>query len=130
MIEGRCHCGTVRWTFDGLPKTATCCNCTLCRRNGSLWAYDFEHGRIAVSGTTKAYIQGDRTLSTHFCPECGCVAYWRALTLEKDGRRRMAVNLRLADPDAVGAIAIARIDGRESWEHLPLDGRRIADLWF
>lgn len=130
MIEGSCHCGAVRWTFDGVPKTATACNCTLCRRYGTLWAYDFEDGRIAVSGTTKAYIQGDKTLGTHFCPECGCVAYWRSITLEKDGRRRMAVNLRLAEPDAVGEIAIARLDGLESWEPMPPDGRRVADLWF
>ena len=35
----------------------------------------------------------------HVCPTCGCVAYWRALEAGEDGRRRIAVNLRLADPE-------------------------------
>ena len=48
MIEGACHCGAVRWTFDGMPKTATACNCRLCRRYGMLWDYDFEADVVAV----------------------------------------------------------------------------------
>ena len=35
------------------------------------------------------------SLGFHFCPECGCVAYWRSLEPDKEGRRRIAVNLRL-----------------------------------
>src|SRR5262249_39749528 len=42
MIEGSCHCGAVRWTFEGVPESATACNCTACRRYGVLWAYDYE----------------------------------------------------------------------------------------
>jgi hypothetical protein len=41
MVEGSCHCGAVRWSFDGTPESATACNCTVCRRYGVLWAYDF-----------------------------------------------------------------------------------------
>jgi hypothetical protein len=25
-----------------MPESATACNCTACRRNGVLWAYDYE----------------------------------------------------------------------------------------
>ena len=46
MIEGSCHCGSVTWRFDGMPESATACNCTICRRCGVLWAYDFEGDRI------------------------------------------------------------------------------------
>lgn len=42
MIEGSCHCGSVTWRFDRIPESATACNCTVCRRYGVLWAYDFE----------------------------------------------------------------------------------------
>lgn len=128
MIEGSCHCGAVRWSFAGLPDSATACNCTVCRRYGVLWAYDFEGERITAIGVTKAYVHGDKSLGFHFCPECGCVAYWRALSLREDGRRRIAVNLRLADPDTVGAIAVNHLDGLESWARQ----RRgcVADLWF
>jgi hypothetical protein len=28
MIEGSCHCGAVRFSFEGVPDGATACNCT------------------------------------------------------------------------------------------------------
>jgi hypothetical protein len=130
MIEGSCHCGEVRWSFAGVPESATACNCTVCRRYGVLWAYDYEGERIRVSGPVRAYVWGDRTLAFHFCPECGCVAYWRSLALDESGRRRIAVNLRLADPEAVGAIVVDHFDGLGSFEDLPRDGRCVRDLWF
>lgn len=130
MIEGSCHCGAVRWRFDGMPEAATACNCTVCRRYGTLWAYGYEDALIRVSGATRVYAWSRKSLGFHFCPDCGCVAYWRALAPGKDGRRRIAVNLRLAVPEDVGAIAIDHFDGLESFEHLPRDGRCVADMWF
>lgn len=130
MIEGSCHCGQVRWRFDGIPESATACNCTLCRRYGVLWAYDFEGERITVSGPTKVYIRGERVIGFRFCPDCGCVAYWRGLKPRPDGRRRIAVNLRLAEPDAVGGIVMDHFDGLKSFDDLGRDGRCVADMWF
>ena len=46
MLKGSCLCGAVSWTFDGMPDSATACNCTACRRYGTLWAYDYEDERI------------------------------------------------------------------------------------
>jgi hypothetical protein len=129
MIEGSCHCGRVRWTFEGVPESATACNCTLCRRYGTLWAYDYENEGIRVSGPTQVYIRG-KHIAFHFCPNCGCVAFYRGLEPGKDGRRRVAVNLRLADPKLVGAIVVDHFDGLESFQDLPRDGRCIAALWF
>jgi hypothetical protein len=130
MIEGTCHCGAVRWSFEGTPESATACNCTVCRRYGVLWAYDYEDERISVSGPTRVYAWGSRTLGFHFCGECGCVAYWRARSPGEDGRRRIAVNLRLAEPEAVGAIVIDHFDGLVSFDDLGRDGRCVADMWF
>ena len=129
MLQGSCLCGAVRWTFDGMPDSATACNCTACRRYGTLWAYDYEGERIKVSGDTKPYIRG-KALSFNFCLECGCVAYWRALNLNDNGQRRIAVNLRLAEPGAVAHIPIDRFDGLDTFEDLPRDGRCVADYWF
>ena len=129
MLEGTCHCGAVRWTFTGTPESATACNCTICRRYGVLWAYDYEDEGIRVTGPTKAYVRG-KIIGFHFCPDCGCVAYWRSLILGKSGRRRIAVNLRLAEPDEVAAIVIDHFDGLVSFDDLPRDGRCVADMWF
>jgi len=129
MIEGSCHCGAVTWRFEGQPDGATACNCTVCRRYGVLWAYDFEDEGIKVAGPTKAYVRGE-AIGFHFCPECACIAFWRSLTTGPDGRRRIAVNLRLAEPDAVADIPIDRFDGLGAFEDLPRDGRCVRDYWF
>ena len=47
-IEGACHCGAVRWRFNGTPEGATACNCTVCRRHGTLWIYGHEGEEIEV----------------------------------------------------------------------------------
>ena len=129
MLYGSCHCGAVKWQFEGLPEGATACNCTVCRRYGVLWAYDYEGEGIKVSGPTQAYGPG-KSLAFHFCSTCGCVAYWRALEAGPDGRRRIAVNLRLTEPEPIARIPIDHFDGLNRFEDLPRDGRCVSDYWF
>jgi Uncharacterized conserved protein len=129
MIEGSCHCGAVRWRFEGMPEAATACNCTVCRRYGVLWSYDFEGERIHVAGRTQHYKRG-QAIEFHFCPVCGCVACWRGVDADKEGRRRIAVNVRLSEPEAVAHLPIDHFDGLVSFEDLPRDGRCVSDYWF
>lgn len=128
MIDGACLCGAVRWQFDGQPDGATACNCTACRRYGVLWAYDYlDHG-IRLSGATRAFVRG-KAIEFHFCATCGCVTHWRGLQHDELGRIRTAVNLRLAEPEAVADIPIDHFDGLDTFEDLPRDGRCVADYW-
>ena len=92
--------------FRRRSRRATACNCTVCRRYGVLWAYDYEGEGIRLTGDTTAYIRGDKTIGFHFCKVCACVAYWRALEPDKKGRRRVVVNLRLAEPDDEASIPV------------------------
>jgi hypothetical protein len=129
MIEGACHCGQVRWRFDAEPDGATACNCTVCRRYGVLWIYGHEGEDVHVSGETTAYVRGPE-IEFHFCPRCGCAAAWRGIAPGADGRRRQAVNVRLAEPEAVAAIPIDHFDGLVAFADLPRDGKCVADYWF
>jgi len=129
MLNGTCLCGAVGWTLAGQPDGATACNCTACRRYGVLWAYGFENEDIQVSGVTRPFARG-KALEFHFCPHCGCMAFWRALQLDEQGRRRIAVNLRLSEPEAVAGIPIDHFDGLDSFDDLPRDGRCVGDYWF
>ena len=115
MIQGSCLCGAVQWRFEAVPESATACNCTACRRYGVLWIYDFEGEGVHVSGPTRVYVRG-KAIEFHFCPACGCVAYWRALQPNKEGRRRLAVNVRLAEPEAVAHLPIDHFDGLGTFE--------------
>jgi hypothetical protein len=129
MIEGACHCGAARWRFEGVPESATACNCTLCRRYGVLWAYGHDGEDIHVTGATCTYRPG-AGIDFHFCEACGCVVSWRARGPEADGRRRIAVNLRLAEPEAVAEIPLEHFDGLKTFDDLGQDGRRVKDVWF
>lgn len=111
-----------------LPATAPSC-----RRYGALWAYDYENERIRLSDPTAVYTRAGKenpALEIRFCPTCGCVLAWRGLRLEEDGRRRMAVNVRLAPPEAVAHLPIDHFDGLDTFDDLPRDGRCVRDLWF
>jgi hypothetical protein len=133
VLSGSCHCGGAQWTLTGDPGSITACNCTLCRRYGALWAYDYEDERIRITGPTTAYARigkDDPALEIRFCPTCGCVLCWRGLRVGEDKRRRIAVNVRLAPPEAVADLAIDHFDGLDTFDDLPSDGRCVRDYWF
>ena len=130
MITGSCHCGAVTWRFEGEPETATSCNCSVCRRYGSLWVYGFEGADVSVAGPTTTYLQGDCTLAFHFCPACHCLMYWRGLAPRENGLHRLGVNIRMADASAVAHIPLRRLDGLDTWDELETGGRRVEHLWF
>jgi hypothetical protein len=129
MLAGVCHCGAVSWEFDSRPEGATACNCTVCRRYGVLWIYGYEGVDVRVSGSTRAYARGT-AIDFHFCPGCGCVAFYRAKKRDADGRQRVAVNVRLSEPGTVADIPIDHFDGFDKFDDLPRDGKCVRDYWF
>ncbi len=133
ITHGRCHCGAVRWRFHGEIPDATICNCTICRRYGALWAYDYDGHGIHVDdpeARLTSYAWGSRSLAFNFCGVCGNVVNWRGSKPGADGRTRIAVNLRLAEPGAVAHIPLQRFEGLHSFDDLPRDGRTVADVVF
>ena len=118
MIVGTCHCGAVKIEIPFIPETLTSCNCSLCRRLGSLWAY-YEFGSVRISGhpeNTQEYIQGDKTLKTIRCGNCGCTTHWEPINAEPGVRH--GVNLRNFDPALLETAKIRRFDGADTWQFL------------
>jgi hypothetical protein len=58
------------------------------------------------------------------------VTHYRALKADPEGRIRTAVNLRMAEPDAVSHLPIVHWEGLQSFASLGQDGRCAADMWF
>ena len=92
------------------PEWVAQCNCSLCRKTGSLMAY-YDRGEASVSGATTPYLTGDKFIETRHCPSCGCITHWdpaadladKGLS-EKDVaflERRIGINARLLDGFAV-----------------------------
>jgi hypothetical protein len=131
MISGSCHCGKVKWTFDNTIESVTACNCSLCHRYGSLWAYGHHNIDIKIEGPTTAYMWGKKHSGFNFCSTCGCLAYYLANHPNADGKFKIAVNFRMAnEPKQIQHLRIDHFDGFDKFEDLPSDGKTVCDLWF
>ena len=118
MIDGSCHCGAVRFSYPRQPEWLTDCNCTVCRRYSTLWAYA-PVGEITMQmavDATIAYVHGDKTLAMHSCKTCGCTTHW--MKLEFDESSRMGVNFRMCEPDDIENIRVRHLDGKDTWDYL------------
>ena len=110
MTESSCHCGAVHVEVPQAPTEVKSCNCSICRRNGTLWAY-YSPKTVRVSppsGATDIYMWGDRMLELHRCKVCGCVTHWVPVDKTYD---RMGVNVRLMAPEILAAARIIPFDG-------------------
>ncbi|HEY1815509.1 MAG TPA: GFA family protein [Kofleriaceae bacterium] len=113
-IDGSCLCGAVTLTVARAPRTLTQCNCSTCRRYGTLWAY-YRRGAVTIAaarGTLRDYSKRRGGLRFRHCATCGCIVSWEA---ERDPSARMAVNARLFDHAAMARVPIAVLDGDKTW---------------
>jgi hypothetical protein len=118
MITTTCHCGAVAIQIPRAPATLTNCNCSICRRYGTLWAY-YPADEVNVSaepGATMAYAWGDESIRFVRCSTCGCVTHWEPI--DPGSESRVGVNARNFHPDQLGAVRIRRLDGAETEEYL------------
>src|SRR5262245_33777297 len=78
MIATTCHCGQVTVEIPRPPESLTNCDCSICRRYGTLWAY-YRESEVRISaapGSTNAYSWGRKSLRFVRCATCGCITHW------------------------------------------------------
>jgi len=117
MLEASCHCGAVRVSVDIAPGEVTDCNCSICRRYGTLWAY-YSPRKVRITpsqGATDIYMWDDRSLEFHRCKNCGCVTHWAPVDARVD---RMGVNARLMELDVLRQARVRRLDGAVTGKYL------------
>ena len=65
MLATTCHCGAVRLEVPEPPPFLVLCNCSICRRNGALWAsYAADAMRIEGRENETAYVFRPKTIRT------------------------------------------------------------------
>jgi hypothetical protein len=118
MLEASCHCGTVKIEIPRKPRTLTDCNCSICRRYGTLWAYfKAKDVRIRAPRSSRSgYLWGERNLRFVRCPECGCVTHWEDARNPSSGR--MGINARNLNPVVLKSVRVRRLDGAATWKYL------------
>lgn len=117
-IQGTCLCQAVQLGVARLPRQVTQCNCSVCRRYGTLWAY---YRRSAVSitalrGGLEDYSVRPRGLKFVRCTTCGCVICWDSHRKGRD--QRMGVNMRLFDHARMADVPVKVLDGDQTWRVL------------
>lgn len=118
-LIGTCHCGAIRITVPQAPAWLTCCNCSMCRRLGTLWAY-YSPDSVVIAGHAEnadEYIHGDRMLRLLRCKSCGCVTHWEPIAPEAEGR--VGVNMRNFEPALLQDTQLKLVDGATSWTSVP-----------
>ena len=117
-LTGACHCGAVRLVLPRRPRSLTSCNCSICRRYGTLWAY-YRAGTVRIEHKPRAtaeYQWGERRLRFVRCARCGCVTHWEPT--RRSPASRMGVNARLLEPEVLGEVRIRHLDGARTWKYL------------
>lgn len=126
-IQGTCLCKAVQLGVASLPRQVTQCNCSVCRRYGTLWGY---YRRSAVSitaprGALESYSVRARGLKFVRCRTCGCVIRWLRPGAHRD--LRMGINMRLFDHAVMADVPVKVLDGDRTWRVL---GRYVKpEMW-
>ena len=117
MLTATCHCGAIKVEVPRKPRRLTSCNCSICRRYGTLWAYyKASEVRVVASGKTQSYAWGDKSLRFVICATCGCISHWEAI--DRTAVNRTGVNARNFDPAAISTARVRRFDGASTWKFL------------
>ena len=111
MVTATCHCGKISVEVDAAPAEVTDCNCSICRRYGTLWAY-YSPKSVCVTGATDTYQRSEKRLFFHRCPDCGCVSHW---TPADPARDHMGVNARLMPMEVLAKARVRHLDGADTW---------------
>ena len=110
--QGRCHCGRIAFTLEGEVRDAIDCNCSMCRRRGSLLAF---FPRDALTLTSKEGDYGTyrfhrHVIDHHFCLTCGVAPFSEAID-PRTGKPTAAVNVRCLEGVDLAALNLRQFDG-------------------
>lgn len=122
-IEGTCICGAVTLAAARMPRKVTQCNCSVCRRYGTLWAY-YRRKDARITGKREPYVVRRGGLRFMRCAACGCVTSWEH---KRGAGDWIALNARLFDHEKLAAIEISVLDGDQTWR--VIDRYRKPAMW-
>lgn len=105
--HGSCQCGAVAFEADLDLDQAVTCNCSRCRRLGSVFAFTPEAGFLQTkgAGSLTEYRFNKMVIAHQFCPVCGIEPF--GMGTAPDGSAVVAVNVRTLD--GVDAHALAKV---------------------
>ena len=110
--SGSCQCGKVTFDVDTTIDKVISCNCSRCRRLGSLLAaakkddFKLKSGKDAVT----RFQFNKHVINHYFCATCGIQPY--AEGKGRDGSDMVMINVRCLDGVDYEALPVKHFDGR------------------
>ena len=108
---GSCHCGRIAFEAEGEIDGALDCNCSICRRRGSLlWFVPGERFRLTTPPeNVRTYRFHSKRIQHQFCDHCGIHPFGEGT--DPSGRKMVAINLRCVDGIDLKSIPRQEFDG-------------------
>lgn len=109
--RGSCHCGKVKFEFQGEFGEALSCNCSICSRKGSLLWF-MPRGSIKVNGEDElaTYTFNKHVIRHRFCKTCGVQPFGEGV--DPKGNPVAAVNIRCLEDFDFTQVPLQHWDGK------------------
>ena len=113
LYQGSCHCGAVAFEVDGEIDAALACNCSMCRRRGSLlWFVARDQLRLRTPDEAAAtYTFNKHVIKHRFCATCGIHPYGEGV--DPKGNAMAAINLRCVDGIDLDQVPVHHHNGAD-----------------
>jgi len=110
-MEGKCHCGAVRFLVTEIPKKAIRCNCSYCIRRGWFTGYASAAEFKLLSGEDglSSYQYGAKTGTNYYCKSCGIHTHMYGTY---GGESGYAYNIACLEDVELESLEIEKINGK------------------
>jgi len=108
---GSCHCGAVRYEVETGFEPIISCNCSICRKRGSVLTFvPLGQFRLVSGEDALTDYQFNHKVVHHlFCRTCGVASFGRGTT--PDGSEMVGINIRCLDGVDLDSLPITKFDG-------------------
>jgi hypothetical protein len=109
--QGSCHCGKVKFSFEGEFGAALSCNCSICSRRGSLlWFAPRDAVQVSGEDELTTYTFNKHVIQHRFCKTCGVQPFGEGA--DPQGNRVAAINIRCLDDFDFSQVPVQPWDGK------------------
>jgi hypothetical protein len=108
---GGCHCGGIKFEVEGDFREALACNCSMCKRKGSLLGFVPQEKLKLLTPKERmsTYTFNKHVIRHHFCPTCGI--HPLAEAKDRSGKPTAAINLRCLEGLDLDSLKVKHFDG-------------------
>ena len=110
--EGSCHCGKIEFTVEGEIGGVIDCNCSMCRRRGSLLAFFPRSAMVlkTADADIPTYTFNKHAIRHRFCATCGVGPFGEGVH-PKTGEATVAINVRCLPGVDLASLTVIPYDG-------------------